>query len=290
MRNFHGDRGHGAFFEGWYLKHQKGGRMLALIPAYHRDAAGRPSASLQVVTGDRAWAADFPASRFRVAGDKFAVAVGESRFTAFGAELNVAAEGLRLTGVLRYGPFTPLEGDIMGPFRFVPGLQCRHGVLSLAHRLEGAVELNGEVWDFTGGTGYIEKDWGRSFPSSYLWTQCGWPGSCVVAAVADVPLGPGRITGCICAVRHGGREYRLATYRGARVEARESGYLRVRQGGDILEAELLGGTGLDLRAPQRGSMTARTIRERPAARVRCDFRRDGKLLFSHVGLGGFERG
>lgn len=289
MRNFHGGRGRGAFFEGWYLKHRKGGRTLALIPAYHRAASGRPSASLQVVTGDRAWAVDFPASRFRVHRDKFAVAVGDSRFTPAGVELDVSGDGLHLTGAIRYGPFTPPESDIMGPLRFVPGLQCSHGILSLSHRLEGAVELNGERWDFTGGTGYLEKDWGRSFPGSYLWTQCGWPGSCVVAAAAEVPLGPGRVTGCVCAVRHGGREYRLATYRGARVEAQEPGYLRVRQGPYTLEAELLGGTGLDLRAPVLGDMGARTVLERPAGRVRYDFRQGGRLLFSHVGLGGFER-
>ena len=288
MRNFHGDRKHGAFFEGWYLKHQKDGRMLALIPACHRDRQGRPSVSLQVVTGERAWSMDVPLSQFRVARNRFAVAVGGSRFTEAGVVLDVEGEDLRLTGELRYGPFQPLESDIMGPFRLIPGLQCHHGILSLSHRVEGAVVLNGETWDFTGGSGYIEKDWGRSFPRAYLWAQCSWPGSCVVAAAADVPLGLRCVTGCICVVWHGGREYRLATYRGARVEEERPGYLRVRQGPYTLEVELLGGRGLDLRAPVLGEMDTRTIRECPAGRVRCVFRREGRLLFSRVGQGGFE--
>lgn len=289
MRSFHGGQGHGAFFEGWYLKHQKGGRTLALIPACHRDRTGRPSASLQVVTNDRTWAVDFPDGDFWAAEDRFSVALGRSRFGEKGVALDVEGEGLRLTGELRYGPFTALRSDIMGPFRFVPGLQCRHGVLSLSHRLEGALTLNGETWDFTGGLGYIEKDWGCSFPKTYLWTQGAWPGVCVVAAAADVPLGPGRITGCICAVWYGGREYRLATYRGARVEEESKTRLRVCQGRYTLEAELLEGTGLDLRAPEQGDMGRRTIRERPAGQVRYTFREGKQLLFSHVGTAGFER-
>jgi len=31
--------------------------------------------------------------------------------------------------------------------------------------------MTGEILDFNGGVGYIEKDYGRSFPKSYLWLQ-----------------------------------------------------------------------------------------------------------------------
>ncbi len=32
--------------------------------------------------------------------------------------------------------------------------------------------INGEPMDLTGGRGYIEKDWGTSFPSAWIWMQC----------------------------------------------------------------------------------------------------------------------
>ena len=79
-----------------------------------------------------------------------------------------------LKGELRYGPFTRLESDIMGPFRRVPARGCVHTVLSMAHPLEGLLCLNGRYLDFSHGTGYIEGDRGRSFPRTYLWTQCCW--------------------------------------------------------------------------------------------------------------------
>ena len=52
-------------------------------------------------------------------------------------------EGLSLHGTVRYGHFTPLRSDTMGPFRFLPGMECAHGVLSMGHPLEGSVTLNG---------------------------------------------------------------------------------------------------------------------------------------------------
>ena len=121
-------------------------------------------------------------------------------------------------------------------------MQCAHGVVSMRHSLSGALELNGETLDFSDGTGYIETDRGRSFPTKYLWTQCAWDGaenSSLMLAVATIPLPVGGFTGCICSVFHGGREYRLATYRGARIEAWSSSAAVIRQGKYRLEAALL---------------------------------------------------
>lgn len=43
-------RGRGAWFEGWYFKHQGEEGGLALIPAIHRERRGDWTASLQVIT------------------------------------------------------------------------------------------------------------------------------------------------------------------------------------------------------------------------------------------------
>ena len=130
--------------------------------------------------------------------------------------------------------------------------------------------INGEGLDFTGGTGYLETDRGRSFPRRYLWVQCGCPAEegSLMLAVAEVPVGPVRFTGCICAVRHGGREYRLATDRGVRVMAWSAAGAELRQGAYRLRVELPAGEGRALRAPERGGMN-RTVRERVQSEVRC---------------------
>ena len=271
MRYFHGTAKRGPYFEGWYLKcRTAAGKAVALIPAYHVDGAGRRSASLQVITDSGSWWVDYPAQAFSALAAVFWVRLGENRFRRRGMELRVETEGLSLHGELRFGPFTPPRPDIMGPFRFLPGLECVHGVLSMAHRLEGSLTLNGETLDFTGGTGYLETDRGRSFPRRYLWVQCACPAErgSLMLAVAEVPVGPVRFTGCICAVRHGGREYRLATDRGVRVMAWSAAGAELRQGKYRLRVELPAGAGHALKAPTEGVMD-RTVRERVQAEVRC---------------------
>ena len=62
---YYGEKNTGPYFEGWYFKlRAREGRTLALIPAMHLDAAGNRTASLQVVTGERAWYIPFPGDAF----------------------------------------------------------------------------------------------------------------------------------------------------------------------------------------------------------------------------------
>jgi hypothetical protein len=78
----------------------------------------------------------------------------------------------------------------MGPFSFVPFMECYHGIVSMDHSIEGQLNINGSLIDFNGGRGYIEKDWGRSFPSAYIWMQTNHfstQGISLKASVANIP-------------------------------------------------------------------------------------------------------
>lgn len=286
MNFFHGANRSKTYFEGWYLKHQsKHGQTLALIPAFHIDSAGRRSASLQVISNYGAWWLEYPENQFRASEKQFQVQIGQSGFSDQGVQLHIEQNGLSLHGTLSYGPFTALESDIMGPFRFFAGMQCSHGVISMGHALKGTLSLNGEPIDFSNGIGYIEMDRGRSFPSAYLWTQCVWDGpeqGSLMLAAATIPLPVGGFHGCICAVLCHNREYRLATYRGAKIEKCSPSGAVIRQGKYRLEIELLKARRLALRAPVEGSM-ARTIHESLCAEVRYRFWFGDSLLLQHTG-------
>ena len=278
---YHGAGRRGPYFEGWYLKYQaRDGTALALIPAVHIDGCGRRSASLQILTDGGSWWLEYPEREFQASEERFQVRVGQNIFDDSGAWLHIQRKGISLHGILQSGPFAPLRSDIMGPFRFVPGMECAHGVLSMGHPVEGTLTLNGGTVNFSGGTGYVETDWGRSFPDAYLWAQCAWGGGGLMLAVAAVPLAAGSFTGCICAVRHEGREYRLATYRGARVERWDAGGAVIRQGRYRLSVELLEGCGHPLRAPAEGAME-RTIHERLRTELRCRLWMGDTLLLDH---------
>ena len=180
------------YFEGWYFKCQtKDGKTVALIPAIHRDSRGQSSASLQVISEAGTWWLEYPEAEFHVLRQPLRVSLGPNTFGEEGISLQVERSGLSLHGHLQHGPLTPLQSDIMGPFRFISELECTHGVVSMGHGLDGMLILNGETLDFSGGLGYIETDRGRSFPEKYLWTQCIWAKpqtTSLMLAVATIPI------------------------------------------------------------------------------------------------------
>jgi tocopherol cyclase len=260
-------------FEGWYFKHQKGDAALALIAGKAGDGA-----FLQVADGERAYHVPFGVKEYYSTGPA-QVRLGGNRFGPDGLELNVQTEALTLTGTLRYRNLTPLASDIMGPFRFLP-MECCHSVVSMDHDITGTLTLNGKALDFTGGKGYIEGDSGCSFPTSYVWVQCNsFDEPCsVMASAAKIPFCGLKFWGCICAVFYQGREYRLATYRGARILKHSQTELILAQGKYRLEINIQSPAGQPLYAPHKGSMT-RVIHESSNCEARFRFTKGESVLF-----------
>ena len=277
------------YFEGWYFKcRTQDGKTIALIPAIHKDSSNKGSASLQIIAEAGTWWLEYPEVEFHAAKQPLRISLGPNTFSEEGISLQVERNGLSLRGNLRHGPFTLLRSDIMGPFRFFPEMECAHGVVSMGHHLDGALTLNGETLDFSGGLGYIETDRGRSFPDQYLWTQCSWAkpqNTGLMLAVATIPIRKHvRFTGIICSINYNNREYRLATYKGARIKAWSEHRAEVVQGKYRLLVEVLAKQGQPLRAPVEGAM-GRVIHESLCAKVRYRFWEKERLFFDHADNG-----
>lgn len=293
MASFHGTNKRRSFFEGWYLKHQLAERTLALIPAFHIDSFGRRSASLQVICWQGSASCNFAATDFRAERDRFYVALGDNVFSEQGLAVDFQAGPFLVCGELQYAPFARPRQAMMGPFRYLPLMQCNHDVLSFAHRLSGKLSVNGEEIDFNGGVGYVEKDWGNSFPSSYLWSQANWYDEgdcCIMLSVADIPMLGRSFTGCICAIFYHGREYRLATYHGVKIRCYTGSKVVLEQGKYRFELQCLDNNAHVLHAPQQGGMT-RSVHESLNSTVRYRFSQSGRLIFDLLSKeAGFELG
>lgn len=253
----------GEYFCGWYFRCQSDRQTLAVIPSVHK-TNGSKFCAIQLITDSQPFHVRFPYSAFQKKGDL--ICIGNNRFGRSGLSLELRAPGLRVSGAVRFGAFTPIRYDIMGPFRFVPFMQCRHRVYSMAHRVSGVLTVNGEAYEFRNAVGYAEGDRGRSFPREYAWTQCCFPGGSIMLSVADIPLGRTRFTGVIGIVLLNGKEYRLATYLGGKAVRIKGGEITVRQGRLLLTVKQRDLPGYPLLAPTDGDMT-RTIREHPSCRV-----------------------
>jgi hypothetical protein len=108
----------------------------------------------------------------------------------------------------------------MGWYSFVPFMECKHGIASVLHQLSGKLELNGTAFDFSGGKGYIEKDWGTSFPESWIWLHCNTfdhPDCSFTFSVAKIPWLGSFFIGHICFLYLDGRFYLFATYNNSKI-------------------------------------------------------------------------
>ncbi len=283
MRSYFGGKRKKEYFEGWYFRQQAGGQAVAFIPAMHIDAAGGRSASIQVITNTFSDRVTYPIEAFHAQEESLSITVGGSRFSEEGVIVNIRTDRLQAKGELIYGTFTRPKYDMMGPFRYLPNMQCRHSVLSMAHTVWGSLTVNGEEFLFENAFGYVEGDRGSSFPQRYIWTQCALEGGIsVMLSLADIPYLGKVFTGIIGFVYMEGRELRIATYLGAKVERLEKRLFCVRQGEYLLQAEVLQENPRPLYAVKNGSM-ARMIKESACARVRYRLYQRGRALFDSVG-------
>lgn len=268
----------GEYFYGWYFKCQAAAQTLAVIPAFH-ESNGKKSCSIQLITDEQAWNIPYLCQDLHINRKQFCMMLGQNIFSKKGMKLNLCADGLTACGAVRFGAFTPLRYDIMGPFCSLPGMECRHSVYSMMHTVNGSICVNGNTHTFTDGIGYTEGDRGTSFPKEYAWTHSFFEDGSLMLSVADIPLGNFHFTGIIGVIYWYGKEYRLATYLGAKVIKNKEQELIVKQGAYTLTAALLDKNAHTLAAPDGGAMT-RTIRENPACCASYCFRRNEQVLFS----------
>lgn len=262
------------YFIGWYFKCIGNNQTVAFIPSVHIHG-NEKNAFLQIITDDNAFCLNFSGLKLRE--NPFAVKIGNNIFSEKGVKLDIKTDNLTVQGALKFGKPAPIRYDIMGPFKIVPFMQCRHSVYSMRHDVSGNITLNGRKYTFHNGVGYIEGDRGISFPRRYVWTQCDFPGGALMLSVADIPLFGFEFTGIIGVVLLNGKEYRIATYLGAKLSHISNNEVTVSQGGYELTARLVSKNSQPLAAPLGGKM-ARTIHESASCAAYYKLSRNGVVL------------
>jgi hypothetical protein len=296
---YHGLTRHKDFFEGWYFKvvDPEEKHAFAFIPGIALGNKEEPGhAFVQVLDGLEITSAyhSFPKSDFHASRKEFDVRIGKNAFRAERIELDLPGikGSLEFEGLTPW-PIKPLSPGIMGWYGFVPRMECYHGVLSLHHKIRGKLEIDGKTIDFTGGTGYTEKDWGTSFPSSWIWIQTNHfsePEISLSASVARIPWMGSHFIGFIVGFWWKGKLFRFTTYTGAKLEKvaidPDTVYYTIRDKQFRVELVAHKVEGAPLKSPIKGIMEGR-VDESMAARI--DLRlfqlNGGKetLIFSDTG-------
>ena len=262
------------YFKGWYFKCSTEDRTIAFIPAYHY-SDGKKSASLQIITDDKVF--NIPFEKLEYSEKPLYVKIGDCIFSDKGITLEFQGDDLSLKGTLNFKDLTPIRYDIMGPFKFVPFMQCRHRVYSMSHTINGEIVLNNHFFKFEKGIGYIEGARGRSFPKKYIWTGSCSRNNSLMLSVADIPFLGFHFTGIIGVLPFNGKEYRIATYLGAKIKEISENTVTVKQGGFEFTAKLLKKKAQSLAAPTNGNM-CRTIHESASCEAYYRFSHKEKTL------------
>ncbi len=213
------------FFEGWYFKlvNRAADKIYAIIPGVSMENDGSKHAFIQVLDGINAKSEYFRFNfeDFRTSTNKFKISIAGSIFTRNYVSLNLPGfvGYLEFSGLNRW-PNRWYSPGIMGPYTFVPFMECYHGIISMDHEIIGKLSLNGDTVDFNGGRGYIEKDWGKSFPEAYIWMQSnhfGENGTSIKLSVARIPWIGRSFTGFIAGFLHNGQLYEFTTYNSSKL-------------------------------------------------------------------------
>jgi tocopherol cyclase len=225
---YHGINQNPPFFEGWYYKLISVDEQARYALVIGVILGNQGHAFIQVLNGSTGKSTyhTFPLEQFWTSSKEFEVHIGKSRFTREQVSLDVDDELGKVSGNLRFEggvgwPVSLLSPGIMGWYAWVPNMECYHGVLSFNHTIKGVLSIDNQTVDFSQGNGYIEKDWGQSFPSAWIWFQSNHfdqPDTCITASIATIPWMGRAFKGFIVGFWHKNRLYRFATYSRARIE------------------------------------------------------------------------
>jgi tocopherol cyclase len=287
------------YFEGWYFKHISHDKnsVYAFIPGVSISGKGSHS-FIQIingVTGETHYIS-YDINDFKWKTDHLWVKVGNSIFTDKYIDINVEDESIRVKGRIGYSsmvkyPKTILSPSIMGWYAYIPFMECNHGIVSVNHSLQGNLVINSNKVDFYEGRGYIEKDWGTSFPEAWIWLHSNTfttENASLFVSIAKIPWLGKFFMGFICFLYVDGQFYRFSTYDNSKIS-----YINYHD--KVLTVELENRNHLlrvvathqrsgELKAPSLGEMTRR-IKESIDSTVHVQlFDKSRKLIYEDSGV------
>jgi hypothetical protein len=263
---YQGSRRKKKYFEGWYFKIVNDEETLALafIPGVSIGREEPDHAFIQVLDGRNAksYYYSFSSDEFEADKKELKLKIGNNFFSKAAIHLDLPEFHGKITMENHISiPTNVFSPGIMGWYSFTPFMQCYHGVVSMYHKVEGSLTCLGSAYDFKNGVGYIEKDWGTSFPRCWIWSHCNHfdhntPVS-LMASVAHIPWMGSYFIGFIVALLFEGQVKIFATYNNSKMKVAINDHgaaMEFKKNDTVLTLECTPGAGADLKSPIEGIM------------------------------------
>jgi tocopherol cyclase len=286
------------YFEGWYFKHVSGNQQdtWSFIPGISLN--GNDShAFIQIIDGIKGLTEyiRYPLSEFSFDKRKARLKIGKSCFSEKEISLITGNDNIDIMGEIQYHnpvqyPKSLLSPGIMGWYSFVPFMECQHGIISAHHSLSGTLNVNNRMISFDNGKGYIEKDWGTSFPEAWIWMQSNnfsAGDTSFSFSIAKIPWMGKFFIGFISYLYYNKKFFLFSTYNRSLVtkiyRTEDTINLEIRNNIFILKARTYMKTAGELRAPVSGDMSRR-IKESVDSEIDLSlFDKYNNLIYSDTG-------
>lgn len=158
------------YFEGWFQKIFVPELNTSIIIIYGFATGNELSKTgfIQLfVPGNDVIHVDFPQHQITLSKRKHEVKLGPNYFSNYRIHIEHTHIELDLEIIPQEKKI--LKQNSMGIFYLVPGLPCYHSVLQVNSSVNGNIKINNNLIQLTRASGYLEKNWGASFPEKYFW-------------------------------------------------------------------------------------------------------------------------
>lgn len=282
------------YFEGWYFKNSNAEEVISFIPGIHINDKER-KAFIQIITNHQSYYVNYKLQDFIFHVHPFFIQIKNNVFSKRGIILDIEdkKQDLKVQGALQYNNHQNIQKNgfqpnIMGPFSYIPFMECNHAILCMCNSICGHIDLNENRIEFENGIGYIEKDWGCSFPKSYVWCQGNHfmhSNASFMLSIAEIPFKILNFRGFLCILIIDKKEYRFATYNHARIIRNEVSdknlHIRLQRKSYTLDIQSYYENAHELNAPVDGKMD-KIIYESISACIRVTLKKDENILFSDI--------
>lgn len=281
MKYFFGPKNKKNYFEGWYFKHTSEHLNIAFIPSI-AVVDNEKKAYIQVISNLFSECFEFSYDDFVAETKSLNIKIENNTFTEQGLNIDLKNDNFEIKGKLTYSDFLPLKYDIMGPFKYFPKMECKHNIFSMKHFVNGKISINNQEYLFINDLGYIEGDYGVSFPEKYIWIQANIMTDVAISlSIATIPYGFINFTGVIAVLIIGSKEYRFATYNFTKIIKNTNEHIKLKKRNLTLEVFIKDSDKFALAAPKNGLMT-RKVHESMKATIEVMLSKKGSVIYQGI--------
>lgn len=280
------------YFESWYFKNTNPENGISFIPGINIDDTSK-KAFIQVITNDFSYFINYNINDFKFNFEPFSIKIGNNIFSkdSIYIDMKDESQNLNIYGEIKYSNnrnihtnfFNP---NIMGPFSYIPFMECNHAILSMQNRAYGSIHINNNTINFYDDVGYIEKDWGYSFPKSYIWCQGNnfqKSNASFMLSIADIPFKFFNFIGIICVLIIDDMEYKFTTYNNTKLIEYDvnNNFINItlKRGCYYLNIKSTYPVGYKLSAPVKGKME-KDIFESISSLITVTLKKNNHVIFS----------